>query len=247
MIAKDKAKGKDSGRLIMAANYFSGLVDSRVCVSIAEPSVKECLQALKGIKFAEIRMDKMNAEELTNNGIKRIFSRPAVLMATCRPGSLGEELRKKMLIGAVENGAALVDVELEASDAFKKEVISKAREFGCKVIVSFHDFNKTPAKEMLEKTAIKCFESGADIAKIACASSSDEDNARLLGLLDSKRKIAVIGMGKAGKITRIMAPLLGSEFTFASLRKGKETAKGQLSIKKLGKILKELGKTMREQ
>ena len=84
--------------------------------------------------------------------------------------------------------------------------------------------------------AEKCFEAGADIAKIACKVKSNGDNARLLSLLDSKKEIIVIGMGRKGRITRITAPLLGSPITFAALEKGKETAEGQMTLDKMKEL-----------
>jgi len=46
----------------------------------------------------------------------------------------------------------------------------------------------------------------------------------------------VIGMGEKGRITRVMAPFLGAEFTFASPESGGETAPGQLSVNQLNEL-----------
>ena len=67
-----------------------------------------------------------------------------------------------------------------------------------------------------------------------------KDNARLLGLLDSNKNVVVIGMGELGKITRIIAPILGSKFTFASLSRGKETADGQMENGKMKDMIGKL-------
>ena len=109
--------------------------------------------------------------------------------------------------------------------------------------MSFHDYAKTPARHELEGIVDACFEAGADIVKIACMAHSETDNARLLGLLDDSRKVVVIGMGRKGRITRIVAPLLGSPFTFASLSKGKETAAGQIDRKALEGLLRNLAES----
>lgn len=209
---------------------------ARICVAVAEPTVEKCMAALKGVNFAEIRIDKIKERPL-GEGLMKIFSSPAKLIATCRPNGLGENERKTVLLHAIEAGAAYVDVEVEAGDAYKREIIDAARAKGCKVIVSYHNYEKTPNRAELEQIADWCFESGADIAKIACMVNSEADNARLLGLLDTDRSIIVIGMGEKGKITRITAPLLGSPFTFASLSEGKETAEGQFDAKKLEKLM----------
>ena len=43
-------------------------------------------------------------------------------------------------------------------------------------------------------------------------------------------------MGSGGKITRIVAPLIGGLFTYASLRPGKEVADGQIDRAALQRI-----------
>lgn len=214
-----------------------------ICVSIAEPDVEKCIEALAGLEMAEIRLDKvkLGVGDARNTAIKKIFSQPLKLIATCRPGSFSEEDREKIIIEAIEAGALFVDVEVEEKDEYKKKVVQKARARGCKVIISFHDYKKTPSAAELSQIVDWCFQSGADIAKIACMVHTDRDNARLLGLLDNEHKMVVIGMGVKGKITRIVAPMLGSVFTFASLEKGKETAEGQMTKDELEQKIRHLG------
>jgi 3-dehydroquinate dehydratase I len=207
-----------------------------ICVSVAEPTVEGCLAILRGLDFAEIRIDAM---DIAIEDLKRIFSMPLPLIATYMPASLDamsdktadDDRRKAFLLAAIEAGARYVDVEVQSGNAFKKEIIEKAKLNNCKVIVSFHDFNATPEKDKLEAITAQCFAEGADIAKIACRVHTERDNLRLLGLLDHDQyqgRTLVIGMGNKGRITRITAPLLGSPFTFASLSDGKETAAGQI-------------------
>lgn len=211
-----------------------------ICVTVAEATVEDCLEALKGLSFAEIRMDMM---KLTGKDVPIIFrgSGPR-LIATCRLGTYSEEERKGLLIAAVEAGASYVDVEVESNDEFKDEIVRHARTGNCQVIVSFHDFEKTPDREELLGVVARCFSSGADIAKIACKAESERDVARLLGLLDSRDRIVVIGMGEKGSITRIVAPLLGSPFTYGALRKGKEVVDGQLDVETIGRGMESLGR-----
>jgi 3-dehydroquinate dehydratase-1 len=208
----------------------------KICVSIAEPDVESCLKAIKDgkLELAEIRLDRMKLDSDWND-VKRIFSQSTRLIATCRPdGTIdGEQKRKQVLLAAVNAGAAYVDVELEAGDDYKKELVGAAKAKGCKVIVSYHDYKKTPSAAELEQIVDWCFKSGADIAKVACKANSAKDCARLLGLIDNERDVIAIGMGKTGVVTRVLAPILGSPFTYAALEKGKETAEGQITKKEL--------------
>jgi 3-dehydroquinate dehydratase-1 len=209
-----------------------------ICVSIAEENADECIKALDGLDFAEIRLDKIR--ELPPEQIRRIFSANARLIATCRPGTIDSTKRKKRLLEAIEAGAAYVDIEVEASDLLKDEIIKAAREKGARVIVSYHNHRRTPSEAELQQVISWCFDSGADIAKVACKVNNIKDNARLLGLLDTEREVVIIGMGELGRITRVIAPLLGSSFTFASLSAGKETADGQIEHGKMRDLIGKL-------
>jgi len=216
---------------------------SKICVSIAEPSVAACLAAIKDIEFAEIRLDAMR---LSPEEVPVLFSGKRWVIATCRPGRCSDEERKRLLMAAIASGAAFVDVEIDSEAVYREEIIAAARAHGCKVIVSHHDYDKTPERPVLEACVSACFEAGADVAKVACEVRSDKDAARLLALLDNDREVVVVGMGERGRITRVVAPLLGSAFTYASVAVGKETADGQIEADTLGELLKRIGEVVSE-
>lgn len=202
-----------------------------ICLSVGEPTVKNCLQRLKRVRFAEVRLDKLEEDPLA--AVPALFASSAKLIATCRPGRLSEEERKKVLIAAIRAGAAFVDVEVESLGGIGKAVIREARRRRCAVIVSFHDEESTPDRPRLSRIVARAFAAGADVAKVACRARTPRDNARLLGLLDTDRPLVVIGMGEGGKPCRLFAPFLGSPFTFASASAGKETAPGQIPMDQL--------------
>jgi len=206
-----------------------------ICVSLKEDNTDLCLSALQKINFAEIRLDRMS---LSKKEIYKVFSSHPKLIATCRPGKYPEAVRKSFLIGAIEAGAAFVDLELKTKECFLNEVIQKAAKHNCKVILSYHDFNKTPPLNSLVRLTNECFSRGADIAKIACYVQNKQENSRLLSLLQNKRPVIAVGMGKLGRITRIASLFCGSPFNYASLVKGKETAEGQLDKKTLEYIFR---------
>lgn len=208
-----------------------------ICVSLAEPTVSACLRALEGLKLAEIRLDRMR---LGVRGVQRIFSSPVRLIATCRPGRMPEAKRRRLLLAAIGAGAAFVDVELESAVETRRMIIRQAGEANCRVIVSYHDFERTPSRSRLEEIVARGFAAGADIVKIACLVRGPRDNARLLGLLDSPRPLVVVGMGPRGRITRIAAPLLGSVLAYAADEEGRETAPGQMTAAVLERLIGEL-------
>lgn len=56
-----------------------------------------------------------------------------------------------------------------------------------KVIVSHHDFDKTPTQQELDDTVREMWECGADIVKIAAMAQDITDSNRMLNVLRSKR------------------------------------------------------------
>jgi 3-dehydroquinate dehydratase type I len=206
-----------------------------ICISIAEPTPEQCLAALEGVSFAEIRLDGMSVDE---NGVRRIFSGRRGLIATCRPGGMPDETRKALLLAAIAAGASYVDIEVEAGEDYRRPIVASAKKADCRIIVSYHNFGKTPSRSELEAVVERCFAGGADVAKIACRVESDRDNSRLLGLLDDARSLAVMGLGRKGAITRVMASLLGAAFVYASRGEGTETAEGQFDHDRLASWLR---------
>ena len=208
-----------------------------ICVSINELTVEDCLKRLKGEQLAEIRLEELNPdlEEL-----EILFSQPLKLIATCRPGKLTEKERLDILNNAIISGATYVDIEYDVSTKFRKKIISIANKYNCELIISYHNYQLTPEANELEKLINLSFSSGADICKIACRINDQSDIGRIFSLYDSDKRIIALGMGDKGKLTRIIAPLLGAEFTYVSSEPGKETAPGQLSKNTILEILKQI-------
>jgi len=206
-----------------------------ICVSIAEPTLDDCLAAVKGLDFVEVRVDKTG---LSLVDVKQLFAEPVKMIATCRPGTRTEDERVAVLLAAVAAGAAYVDIEVDAPRASREAVLAAARAKGCRVIVSYHNFTETPLKHHLLQVIEECFDLGADIAKIICRVQNSQDCVRMLSLYESRKNVIALGMGPLGVITRIAAPFLGAPLTYASLAPGKETAEGQPDLKTLEAVMK---------
>ena len=205
-----------------------------ICVSVEEPTLELIFKAIENEELAEIRLDLI---DLLEKEIETLFYQNIKLIATCRPGKYSDSQRKAILKKSIEAGAAFVDIELEASDDFKTEIVTLAKKKKCKVIISYHNYDNTPPKGELDQVIDWCFNSGADIAKIVCKVNHISDNARLLSLYEQDKEIIAFGMGEKAKFTRIAAPFLGAPFTYASVSTGKETADGQIDKTTLAKLL----------
>ena len=120
------------------------------------------------------------------------------------------------------------------------QLVEIAHQNHVKVLMSYHDFEKTPTvmemKERLEKMEIM----GADICKIAVMPFSYKDVIQLLNTTMEMsqrltRPLVTMSMGKIGKITRIVGELVGSSITFASV--GQSSAPGQLTLEDMQTLL----------
>jgi 3-dehydroquinate dehydratase type I len=65
-----------------------------------------------------------------------------------------------------------------------------------------------------------------------------EDNLTVLQLISDFPKTRVISfaMGPLGSASRILCPLVGGDFIYASIEEGKESASGQITVRDLRKI-----------
>ena len=99
-----------------------------------------------------------------------------------------------------------------------------------KRICSFHDFEKTPTD--LDALYQKMRILPAEFYKIATTANSTIDALRLLAFV-RKTKVIGVAMGKKGEISRILAPMMGSPWTYAPISSHHKTAPGQLLLKEL--------------
>ncbi len=210
-----------------------------VCISIADVTVEEALGIIDESTICEVRLDRM---KFTEEDLQKLFSRGKKTLATFRPSeNVSHEKRLDVLKQAIKHGASMIDIEVENRDDFKEELVKAAKGKNCPVIMSYHNYEKTPYRRELEQIIDWCFESGAQIAKVACMANSLRDSARILSLYDQDRTIIAIGMGDPGKITRIAAPVLGAPFTYGSIDETKATAPGQITSRELEKIISMMG------
>jgi 3-dehydroquinate dehydratase I len=197
--------------------------------------------AEKGLDLAEARVDLFR--ERDSKKIVRFVREVATVvpvLATLRSTSEGgkwngDDGEGLALYRELLPQVAAIDIEL--ASPIRAATVQVARRHRRSVVLSHHDFNRTPADAELDRVIAQSRSAGADITKIATLVKSEEDVARLAALFarHAEAPLVVIGMGEIGKKTRIFFPALGSLFTFASL--DQTTAPGQL---KLAETVREL-------
>jgi len=175
-------------------------------------------------------------------------NRKAPKIATCKLRSRhgkfsGTQTEQQQLLSrAAKSGFEYVDVDLTQPKL--NETIKALKRLGAKPIVSLHDFAETPSAAELGSVLEREIASGADVCKIVTTAKRVEDNLVLLNFTAtacSKAKIVCFATGELGKVSRILSPLFGGCFTFASLERGSETAAGQMTIQEMRTAYELLG------
>ena len=205
-----------------------------MCLSVGKATVEECLEIIKDAELAEIRLD-LNI--YTEEELERIFSSGTNLIATCREGKYDNSERKYLMRKSIDFGAKYVDLDITWDYDLREYMVNAAKKAGCKVIVSYHNYEKCPNRENMIDIINRCFDNNADIAKVVCKANSNEDNANIMSLYNLKKDIIALGMGKLGKISRVAAPFLGAPFTYVYPKDRKRTAEGQFSEEKMKEII----------
>lgn len=204
-----------------------------ICVSIGNANFEEIKNLLPKFPLVELRVDLL---DLSKDELKQLLALHGNLIITYRANNGNYELMLDMLSNAIEFGAAWVDVDIDTPDDIIKKVVAKARTKNCRVIISYHNFDKTPSTSIFNSIITSVSAYNPALTKIACMANSPNDCVRVLSLYENHSNILAFCMGQVGTITRIAAPILGAPFTYAGLP-GKETAPGQIDYIKMNEIL----------
>lgn len=197
------------------------------------------LKALKKSDYAELRLDFLKPVDV-----------PAVLektkkhhkrcVCTLRPKSEGgrfsgtEKERISILKLIAEYNPYLIDIEFSTLSK-NKALLHYVKKTGTKILVSWHDFRKTPpvASLMQKLCTMRRF---SNHVKIVTTANSIRDTAAVLSLYRKQDpNLIAFAMGDYGRISRILCMNLGSPYTYVSL--GKPVAPGQFSVDEVKSLL----------
>lgn len=221
----------------------------KICVSVMPRNPSSALKLIEKAEksradFIEVRLDCTGFK-----GLKDIAGcAKTPLIATIRTSErhgkfLGKEDECiKILLGAASSGFGYVDIELDSP--WLKNVVNDLLAMGVKPIISFHDFKKTPGTAKLQQILKSEIAMGAKVCKIVTTAQTMQDNLTLLHFLhgeSGKARIVCFAMGSLGKLSRLLSPIFGGYFTIASLKRGMETASGQMTIQEMKTAYRALG------
>ncbi len=192
----------------------------------------------KGIDLLEIRVDLIDTVlESLLQYLRDIETQVGLpLIGTVRENPKTALLRP-LLFRTIMPLVQGVDIELGC--AIMDNVVAEAHRLGKTVIVSEHDFEKTPSDTVLQSIVDRAMAGGADIVKIATMALTEDDARRLLDFTKAcPVPIAAFAMGERGAFSRVVAGEYGSLFTYGYITTA--VAPGQLSAVELAEKIKEV-------
>ena len=216
----------------------------KTCVSIAETTPKKLIttlkKALKKSDYVEIRFDFLKprqvpeALELSKRYLKKS-------VCTLRPKSEGgkfsgtEKERISVIKLISEYNPYLIDIEFNTLTK-ERSLFNYIKKTKTDILVSWHDFKKTPDINFLEKR-FRQMSKFSNFVKIVTTAKGASDASKVLSLygMVKKTKLIAFAMGDLGKISRILCLYLGSPFTYVSI--GKAVAPGQFSLSEIKSII----------
>jgi 3-dehydroquinate dehydratase type I len=209
---------------------------SKICVSVAHEDLDavyiDAQKAFKeGADLVELRLDYLNTLDLeaVKKKFKALDDKIILTLRKKEEGGRfqGNETKRIALLKQLQGWkGAYMDVELSTLSNSKLKA-------NAKTIVSWHDFSSTPSEKVLKVKLSAALEYGG-IAKIVTTAKKLSDNLTVLSLYSRKMKGKIVAfcMGEDGKISRVLAPMLGSPFMYGCLE-GAAVAPGQIPVSEL--------------
>jgi 3-dehydroquinate dehydratase-1 len=137
--------------------------------------------------------------------------------------------------------ADLLDVELLLEEAVVSPLLQAAHGANLPVVLSNHDFEKTPPVVEMVGRLRRMQEMGGDILKLAVMPQIAADVLALLQATEematkyADRPLITMSMGNLGKVTRLCGEAFGSCLTFAAV--GEASAPGQMEAEKVAQSI----------
>lgn len=233
----------------------------KICVPIVGRTVDELVTECRYLQdkiydVVELRIDflkevtKLSAVDEALQTVRKELPNSAILFTfrTKEEGgetAVAESYYFDLIAHAIKSGLVDgVDMEYFRDKERIEKTLAIAKECGVTVVMSNHDFDKTPSFEDITGRLIGMKKLGADVAKLACMPQSAKDVLTLLSATEHVKSqypdepLITMSMGKLGAVSRISGEIFGSCLTFGSAKQA--SAPGQIEVTMLQQILKVL-------
>jgi 3-dehydroquinate dehydratase I len=221
---------------------------NKYCLPIVKKSKLDVLlmidEHLDNYGFFEIWLDYI--EELDKEFLRELMDKfSGRLVFTLRRKDpvkpMMDTQRMSGIINFLYQKKCLLDLDLTQINEIDLVISLKMQN---QLILSFHDYSRTPEDIYLDKIVAKMRLFRPGILKISTMCNEPSDALRLIKhkrdmIVDDKKHI-VLGMGEHGKITRVFGAIWGNELIFIPENQAEETAPGQINRPDFDKIMQRI-------
>ena len=208
-----------------------------VGVIASRDDLKQALRMRRPPDLFELRLDRLAG--IVGRVETKLPKLRAPLIITARHPNEGGSGRlslrqRRALLTRFLTHADYLDVELRSARALRA-LLAIAKTKNVRRIISFHDFKSTPSARLLVAKAHNAKALRADILKVATRTDTPTELGRLLEFITKNRvnvRLAVMGIGSLGAISRVLLARAGSVLIYASLGPATDV-EGQLSLEQL--------------
>jgi 3-dehydroquinate dehydratase-1 len=239
----------------------------RICVPLVTPtadSLRDAVTALPpgDVDIVELRADHLgcfDGESRVDEGVRgavleaveavrSALDERVPLLFTFRSAPEGGQRDieagdyERLLAAVCASGRVdAVDVEMFTELAQLERIVNAAHSQGVAVVMSSHDFARTPTREQIVARLRLQQDLGADVVKIAVMPRSPADVLTLLAATEEYARVpgarpaVTMAMGSLGVVSRLTGETFGSCLTFGS--SGAASAPGQVDARELRIVL----------
>ena len=208
-----------------------------VGVIASREDLEQALRMRRPPDLFELRLDRLAG--IVGRVETKLPKLRAPLIITARHPNEGGSGRlslrqRRALLSRFLTHADYLDVELRSARALRA-LLAIAKTKNVRRIISFHDFKSTPSARLLVAKAHNAKALRADIFKVATRTDTPTELGRLLEFITKNRvnvRLAVMGIGRLGAISRVLLARAGSVLIYASLGPATDV-EGQLSLEQL--------------
>jgi len=208
-----------------------------VGVIASRADLERALRMRRPPDLFELRLDRLAgmADQLEN--VLPKLRTPLIITARHPSEGGARKLRlrqRRDLLAKFLNHAHHIDVELRSAPALRS-LLKLAEKKNVRRIISLHNFKSTPTARILAAKAREARSHGADIFKVATRTDTPTELGRLLEFITKNPvnvRLAVMGIGRLGAISRVLLARAGSVLIYASLGPATDV-EGQLPLEQL--------------
>ena len=206
---------------------------------VASAADLDCAVRLRKLPdLFEVRLDALAESAEAEQAFAEL--RAPLILTARHPAEGGHNnlptARRRALLLRHLPGARYVDVELRSVGAMAP-VLDEAARLGSKLIVSVHDFRRTPKLSEITALAAPARSAGADVFKLVTRVDSPDDLQTLIAAFEALQRelpVSAMAVGALARTARRELIARGSVLNYAHL--GTAVAPGQFSLAELRRL-----------